>query len=128
MTDKASPLVRLRSKKKSFKIFPKQRPVFLYATRYILLWQCGRYRRTVILSVFTVLTFLHACNDLSLREKPLTSRRCSDDSLKPGEYGRIYFMFMSQLYPHHKEFHIHNWSMIVSLFNGDIRSNKKESG
>ena len=32
---------------------------------------------------------------------------------KPGEYGRIYFMFMSQLYPHYKEFHVHNWSMIV---------------
>ena len=32
---------------------------------------------------------------------------------KPGEYGRIYFMFMSQLYPHYKEFHVHNWSMFV---------------
>ena len=32
---------------------------------------------------------------------------------KPGEYGRIYFMFMSQLYPHYNEFHVHNWSMIV---------------
>ena len=32
---------------------------------------------------------------------------------KPGEYGRIYFMFMSQLYPHYKEFHVDNWSMIV---------------
>ena len=32
---------------------------------------------------------------------------------KPGEYGRIYFMFMSQLYPRYKEFHVHNWSMIV---------------
>ena len=32
---------------------------------------------------------------------------------KPGEYGNIYFMFMSQLYPHYKEFHVHNWSMIV---------------
>ena len=32
---------------------------------------------------------------------------------KPGEYGKIYFMFMSQLYPHYKEFHVHNWSMIV---------------
>ena len=31
----------------------------------------------------------------------------------PGEYGKIYFMFMSQLYAHYKEFHVHNWSMIV---------------
>ena len=32
---------------------------------------------------------------------------------KPGEYGKIYFRFMSQLYPHYKEFHVPNWSMIV---------------
>ena len=25
---------------------------------------------------------------------------------KPGEYGKIYFMFMPQLYPHYKEFHL----------------------
>ena len=32
---------------------------------------------------------------------------------EPGEYGKIYFMFMSQLYPHYKEFHVHNWSIFV---------------
>ena len=34
---------------------------------------------------------------------------------KPGEYAdaKIYFMFMSQLYPHYEEFHVHDWSMIV---------------
>ena len=32
---------------------------------------------------------------------------------KPGEYGKVYFMFMSQLYPHYKEFHVHIWNMIV---------------
>ena len=25
----------------------------------------------------------------------------------------FYFMFVSQLYPHHEQFHIHDWSMIV---------------
>ena len=29
---------------------------------------------------------------------------------KPGEYGKIYF---SQLYPHFKECHVHDWSTIV---------------
>ena len=32
---------------------------------------------------------------------------------KPGEYDRVYFMFVSQLYPHHEQFKIHDWSMIV---------------
>ena len=32
---------------------------------------------------------------------------------KPGDYDRVYFMFVSQLYPHHKQFNIHDWSMIV---------------
>ena len=32
---------------------------------------------------------------------------------KPGDYDRVYFMFVSQLYPHHEQFHIHDWSMIV---------------
>ena len=32
---------------------------------------------------------------------------------KPGDYDRDYFMFVSQLYPHHEQFHIHDWSMII---------------
>ena len=32
---------------------------------------------------------------------------------KPGDYDRVYFMFVSQLYPHHEQFKIHEWSMIV---------------
>ena len=33
---------------------------------------------------------------------------------KPGGYDHVYFMFMSQLYPHHDEqFKIHDWNMIV---------------
>ena len=32
---------------------------------------------------------------------------------KPGDYDHVYFMFVSQLYPHHEQFHIHEWSMIV---------------
>ena len=32
---------------------------------------------------------------------------------KPGDYDHVYFMFMSQLYPHHEQFHIHDLSMIV---------------
>ena len=32
---------------------------------------------------------------------------------KPGDYDHVYFMFVSQLYPHHEQFHIHDWSMIV---------------
>ena len=32
---------------------------------------------------------------------------------KPGDYDHVYFMFVSQLYPHHKQFNIHEWSMIV---------------
>ena len=32
---------------------------------------------------------------------------------KPGDYDHVYFMFMSQLYPHHEHFKIHDWSMIV---------------
>ena len=31
----------------------------------------------------------------------------------PGEYGKVYFMLLSQLYPHYKELHIHDWSMTV---------------
>ena len=32
---------------------------------------------------------------------------------KPGDYDHVYFMFVSQMYPHHEQFHIHDWSMIV---------------
>ena len=32
---------------------------------------------------------------------------------KPGDYDHVYFMFVSQLYPHHEQFRIHEWSMIV---------------
>ena len=32
---------------------------------------------------------------------------------KPREYGKVYFMFMSHLYPHYKEIHAHDLSMIV---------------
>ena len=32
---------------------------------------------------------------------------------KPGDYDHVYFMFVSQLYPHHEHFIIHDWSMIV---------------
>ena len=32
---------------------------------------------------------------------------------KPGDYDHVFFMFVSQLYPHHEQFHIHDWSMIV---------------
>ena len=32
---------------------------------------------------------------------------------KPGDYDHVYFMFVSQLYSHHEQFHIHDWSMIV---------------
>ena len=32
---------------------------------------------------------------------------------KPGDYDHVYFMFASQLYPHHEQFRIHDWSMIV---------------
>ena len=32
---------------------------------------------------------------------------------KPGDYDHVYFMFTSQLYPHHEYFKIHDWSMIV---------------
>ena len=32
---------------------------------------------------------------------------------KPDDYDHVYFMFVSQLYPHHEQFHIHDWSMIV---------------
>ena len=32
---------------------------------------------------------------------------------KPGDYDHVYFLFMSQLYPHHEHFKIHDWSMIV---------------
>ena len=32
---------------------------------------------------------------------------------KPGGYDHVYFMFVSQLYPHHEQFHIPDWSMIV---------------
>ena len=32
---------------------------------------------------------------------------------KPGDYDNVYFMFVSQLYPHHDLFQIHEWSMIV---------------
>ena len=32
---------------------------------------------------------------------------------KPGDYEHVYFMFLSQLYPHHEQFKIHEWSMIV---------------
>ena len=32
---------------------------------------------------------------------------------KPGDYDHVYFMFRSQLYPHHEHFKIHVWSMIV---------------
>ena len=32
---------------------------------------------------------------------------------KPGDYDHVYFMFLSQLYPHHEQLKIHEWSMIV---------------
>ena len=32
---------------------------------------------------------------------------------RPGDYDHVYFMFMSQLYPHHEHFKIHDWRMIV---------------
>ena len=32
---------------------------------------------------------------------------------KPGDYDHVYFMFVSQLYPHNEHFRIHDWSMIV---------------
>ena len=32
---------------------------------------------------------------------------------KPGDFDHVYCMFMSQLYPHHEHFKIHDWSMIV---------------
>ena len=32
---------------------------------------------------------------------------------KPGDYDHVYFVFMSQLFPHHEQFKIHDWSMIV---------------
>ena len=32
---------------------------------------------------------------------------------KPGGYDHVYFMFVSQLYPHHEQFKIHEWIMIV---------------
>ena len=34
---------------------------------------------------------------------------------KPGDYDydHFYFMFVSELYPHHEQFNIHEWSMIV---------------
>ena len=32
---------------------------------------------------------------------------------KPGGYDHVYFMLVPQLYPHHEQFHIHDWSMIV---------------
>ena len=31
----------------------------------------------------------------------------------PGSYHRIFFMFMSQLYPHYKEFQVNKWSIIA---------------
>ena len=30
-----------------------------------------------------------------------------------GDYDHVYFMFVSQLYPHHEQFHIHDWSTTV---------------
>ena len=49
------------------------------------------------------------------RVNPLFSH--PDDAVmilwKPGEYGKIYFLFMSQLYPHFKECHVHDWSTIA---------------
>ena len=32
---------------------------------------------------------------------------------KPGDYGHVYFMSVSQSYPHHEQLRIHDWSMIV---------------
>ena len=32
---------------------------------------------------------------------------------KPGDYVHVYSMFVSQLYPHHEQFHIHDWSTIA---------------
>ena len=32
---------------------------------------------------------------------------------KPGDYDHVYFMFVSHLCPHHEQFKIHEWSMIV---------------
>ena len=32
---------------------------------------------------------------------------------KPGDSDHVYFMFVSQFYPHHEHFKIHDWSMIV---------------
>ena len=31
----------------------------------------------------------------------------------PGSYHRIFFMFMSQLYPHYKEFQVNKWNIIA---------------
>ena len=42
--------------------------------------------------------------------------------------GYRYFMFMSQLYPHYREFHVHNWSMIVYSKETTGAINKKKSG
>ena len=30
-----------------------------------------------------------------------------------GDYDHVYFMFVSQLYPHHEQSHIHDWSTTV---------------
>ena len=50
-----------------------------------------------------------------------------DDSVilvwNPGSYHRIFFMFMSQLYPHYKEFQVNKWNIIAfsTETNGAIR-------
>ena len=45
---------------------------------------------------------------------------------KPGDYDHVYFMFVSQLYPHHEQFKIHEWSMI-RLFTRNDWCNQAES-
>jgi len=49
------------------------------------------------------------------RVNPLFS--LPDDSVilvwNPGSYHRIFFMFMSQLYPHYKEFQVNKWNIIA---------------
>ena len=51
------------------------------------------------------------------RSTEASVRESTEDAVlliwKPGDYDHVYFMFVSQLYPHHEQFHIHEWSMIV---------------
>ena len=51
------------------------------------------------------------------RSTEASVRESTEDAVlliwKPGDYDHVYFMFVSQLYRHHEQFHIHEWSMIV---------------